>query len=77
MDYVIIKSGRRFAVVTDYGTDTALGKRQGFWCADRAGGWGTGRSAQAAVSACVQPVVYAARRDALESVADAQEAAGY
>lgn len=67
---------RRWAAVIDHDAlnrdarrvSGSVGHRSGFWCTDRKGGWGTGRTAERAVQECAEPVTYATLAELLKDV---------
>lgn len=69
---VLVRVGRQWALVLDYANLTGGIGRQGWWCDDGAGGWGTSRrSAEDAIAQCARPVLYRTRRAALETIGEA------
>ena len=62
---IIIRHGRRWAIVVDNGSQATLGKRTGYWCDDANGGWGVSDwSPEEAIKACGRPVTYQTRKEA-------------
>lgn len=67
--YHIVRVRSRWALVTNYANLSGGVGRQGWWCEDADGGWGTSRrSADDAIAQCVRPVLYATKQEALDTV---------
>ena len=67
--YDTVRVGSRWALVTNYANLSGSIGRQGWWCEDADGGWGTSRrSADDAITQCARPVLYPTKQAALETV---------
>jgi hypothetical protein len=65
---IIIQRGSRYIAVADYGCRGGIG-RQGYWCADKKGGWGvSSKNAYAAIDQCVMPITYRSIKKAREAL---------